>query len=188
MVRMGWITAILMLLMIGATPAVHPRVRVDHLARAFMRDGAGRDLGIVDFEDLGGVVRIRIGLQGLPPGWHGLHIHGVGDCAPPAFASAGDHFNPSGASHPNHAGDLPLMYVISDGTVDMRVQTDRFALADLFDADGSAVIVYANPDNYAHIPDRYRSTTVGAPSGGPDNITHVNGDVGARIACGIVVR
>ena len=54
--------------------------------------------------------------RGLPPGWHGAHIHGVGDCSDFAagFQAAGAHagrhddvqhglLNPSGPE----AGDLP---------------------------------------------------------------------------------
>ena len=60
-------------------------------------------------------------------------------------------------------------------------RTTRFRLADLFDADESAVIVHASPDNYAHIPtDRYRRDPDAAPLG--------TGDAGGRIACGVVTR
>jgi Cu-Zn family superoxide dismutase len=52
------------------------------------------------------------------------------------------------------------------------------------DADGSAVIVHAGPDNYGNIPVRY--TSAGAASPGPDGATVATGDAGARIACGVV--
>lgn len=39
--------------------------------------------------------------------------------------------------------------------------TDRFDVADLMDADGSAVIVHAAPDNLAHIPTRTPRTSSG---------------------------
>jgi Cu-Zn family superoxide dismutase len=56
-------------------------------------------------------------------------------------------------------------------------------LPDLFDLDGSAVIVHADSDNYANIPDRYRSSN-GQP--GPDAETLEAGDSGSRVACGVV--
>jgi len=51
---------------------------------------------------------------------------------------------------------------------------------DLFDADGSAVIVHASPDNYANIPTRYVAT--------PDSTTFGTGDAGGRVACGVVTH
>ena len=50
-------------------------------------------------------------------------------------------------------------------------------LAQLRDADGSALIVHAGPDNFANIPPRY---------GTPDADTLATGDSGARAACGVV--
>jgi hypothetical protein len=59
------------------------------------------------------------------------------------------------ASHPEHTGDMPVLLVNSDGTGEAGFKTDRFALKNLFDEDGSAIIVHALPDNYANIPERY---------------------------------
>lgn len=182
--KISFVGASLIFLIVGAMrPA-----QSDHLARAFLRDTAGRAVGQVSFEDLGGTVYVRVVLERMTPGWHAVHIHSVGHCAPPTFASAGDHFNPGRQWHPGHAGDLPVVYVISDGTADMLLKTDRFALADLFDADGSAVIVYSSPDNFSNIPSRYRSSDTGSSSGGPDLTTLRSGDAGTPIACGVVVR
>jgi len=178
----------LLFILVFSLSAVQKAEVMDHRAQVRLSDAAGHDVGEVSFIDEGGTVRVIVGLQGLPSGWHGFHIHGVGDCTPPAHTSAGGHFNPAGRNHPEHAGDLPLLYVVSDGTVDMSFKTDRFALADLFDADGSAVIIHANPDNYANIQSRYRSSADGAPESGPDSATLATGDAGARIACGVVSR
>lgn len=90
-------------------------------------------------------------------------------------------FNLSSASHGAHAGDMPVLLVSGDGVAWAEFQTDAFAIDDLLDADGSAVIVHAAPDNYANIPARYS-----AP--GPDPATLATGDAGARIACGVVGR
>ena len=40
----------------------------------------------------------------------------------------------------------------ADGTAEVTEETDRFTVDQLFDADGSAIIVHANADNYANIP------------------------------------
>src|SRR5690625_6331752 len=44
-------------------------------------------------EDPDGVV-IELKLEGLTPGFHGVHIHEVAKCEGPDFKSAGNHFNP----------------------------------------------------------------------------------------------
>lgn len=60
------------------------------------------------------------------------------------------------------------------------VEHRRFKVADLFDADSSALIIHAQPDNYANIPDRYRPA--------PDEATLGTGDAGGRSVCGVIAR
>jgi Cu-Zn family superoxide dismutase len=118
-------------------------------------------------------------VRDLPAGFHGFHIHTTGTCTPPDFTSAGGHFNPTGAMHPDHAGDMSTLLVNADGTGTVALDTDRFSVSDLRDADGSAVMVHALPDNYANIPTRYSPQP-------PDATTTSTGDAGGRIACGVV--
>jgi Cu-Zn family superoxide dismutase len=76
---------------------------------------------------------------------------------------------------------MPTLLVNADGTGDASFLTDRYTLNDLFDADGSAVIIHANPDNFANIPtDRYDPD--------PDTTTLGTGDAGPRLACGAIQR
>lgn len=112
-------------------------------------------------------------------------MHAVGACVPP-FTSAGGHFNPDATAHGDHAGDFPSLLINEDGTGELRFTTDRFTLADLFDADGSALMVHAGRDNYANIPDRYHSHATDTL--GPDPDTLATGDAGSRSACGEVRR
>jgi superoxide dismutase, Cu-Zn family len=129
-------------------------------------------------ERRGDEVWVAGNVRNLPPGFHGFHIHTVGECVPP-FTSAGGHFNPGGGMHPNHAGDMSTLLVNADGTGTVALATDRFSIRDLRDADGSAVMVHALPDNYANIPtDRYDPD--------PDMTTTTTGDAGGRIACGVI--
>lgn len=144
---------------------------------AEVRDQRGRVVGAVTLVQRGAHVRVEGRFAGLPPGFHGFHIHAIGQCAGD-FTAAGGHLNPAGASHPSHRGDMPVLLVNADGSGEARFETDRFSLDELFDADGSAVIVHANPDNYANIPTRY------APQ--PDAPTLATGDAGGRIGCGVV--
>ena len=127
-------------------------------------------------QDGDGIVHVNVHVKGLTPGLHGIHIHGIGACGP-TFAAAGGHYNPFGHQHglenPSgpHAGDLPNLVVNEDGVGHLDASTDRVTLSEgaatLFDADGSAFIIHANPD---------------------DQVTDVgNGGSGARIACAVIV-
>ena len=150
-------------------------------ARATLVDASGAQIGQVRFERRGKsrALRVTVRARKLAPGFHGFHMHTVGTCEGPTFMSAGPHLNPSGAGHPSHAGDMPPLLVTSGGKAEGAFTTDRFTLADLRDADGSAVIVHALPDNQANIPaDRYDPD--------PDAMTLATGDSGARVACGRV--
>jgi Cu-Zn family superoxide dismutase len=101
--------------------------------------------------------------------------------------SAGGHYNPTGAGHGDHAGDFPSLLVTEDGSARLQFVTDRFSIRDLFDADGSALMVHTGRDNFANIPNRYRSPA-SPPEGGPDPETLETGDAGARAACGVIER
>ena len=149
-------------------------------ARAEVRNAKGDKVGSSALTQEADGVRVAVEASGLPPGVHGFHIHAVGKCEPP-FTSAAGHFNPAGQNHPHHAGDLPNLLVNADGGASMVVKTSRFKVADLLDADGSALIIHANADNHANIPtDRYRPD--------PDAATLGTGDAGGRIACGVITK
>jgi Cu-Zn family superoxide dismutase len=151
-------------------------------AFATVRNVEGDRVGNVWFHERHDQVTVVAHVRDLPPGFHGFHIHMTGACDPTGatpFASAGGHLNLAGASHPGHNGDMSTLLVNADGSGLVALATDRFTLDDLRDADGSAVIVHANPDNYANIPtDRYDPD--------PDATTLSTGDAGGRIACGEV--
>jgi len=148
-------------------------------AKAELRNAQGQKVGSLTLTQEADGVRVAVEAIGLPPGLHGFHIHAVGKCEPP-FTSAGGHFNPGGQNHPHHGGDLPNLLVNTDGKASMVVKTARFGVADLFDPDGSALIIHADPDNHANVPARYRPD--------PDASTLATGDAGGRIACGVVTK
>jgi Cu-Zn family superoxide dismutase len=143
-------------------------------------DAAGRQVAVVEFrKSPRSAVKVIVTGRGLPPGFHGMHVHAVGACEAPGFMTAGGHLKNDGTSHSDHTGDLTSLYVKSDGTVSARFETDRFGLDTLRDLDGSAVIIHAGADNFGNVPPRY------APDG-PDQMTRDTGDSGARIACGVI--
>jgi Cu-Zn family superoxide dismutase len=157
---------------------------------AILVDPEGTEVGNVTFEEADEGTEVSVEVTGLPPGFHGFHVHAVGVCEPDSanpsdpsmtgdFLSAGGHVGVGESDHGEHPGDLPSLYVAESGTGSMTAVTDALALADLTDDDGSAVMVHEGRDNYANVPERY------APSG-PDEMTLNTGDAGGRIACGPV--
>ena len=150
-------------------------------AEVRLRNAAGVEIGKVTFKQERNGVNVEVDVHGLTPGFHGFHVHTVGSCVGPDFVSAGGHFNMAGHTHPMHSGDMVSVLVNPDGTGEASFTTGSFKVADLFDADGSAVILHAGPDNFANIPVRY------APNG-PDATTLATGDSGGRAACGTVER
>jgi Cu-Zn family superoxide dismutase len=182
---MKWfITAWVIVVAVGASVVVADFVRASgsaqaggSKARAVFHDVNGAPVGTAKLTEEDGTVQVRVVVHDLAPGFHGFHVHGVGSCVPP-FTSAGGHFNPGAASHPAHAGDMPVLVVGADGTGEARFTTDGYEVGDLFDGDGSALIIHAGPDNYANIPSRYDPD--------PDATTLGTGDAGGRAACAVV--
>ena len=157
--------------------SVLPATAAD-MAAAELVNTDGKAIGEAAFEQTPGGVLLFVKVTGLPPGPHGIHLHGTGGCAPD-FKAAKGHINPDKRAHglrnpdgPDN-GDLPNLYVAADGTGAAEFYTTRVSVADgksapaLLDADGSAVIIHANPD---------------------DHMTQPIGGAGGRIACGVVER
>jgi superoxide dismutase, Cu-Zn family len=155
------------------------------LARATLLTADGSEIGEVVFEGHkkhADRVTVSIDAPGAPnvDDFHGLHIHATGSCVAPAFTSAGGHWNPTGAHHGQHVGDLPSVLLSATGTATLELSTPRFDVTALFDADGSAVVLHVGRDNFANIP--------ADPYGGPVGATLTTGDAGGRYACGEVRR
>ena len=129
--------------------------------------GAGASAGAVAAEPRAGGTYIRVAVQGLLPGEHGIHLHAVGRCDGPGFASAGPHWNPAGKQHGHinplgaHAGDLPNITVSANG----RGAANFLVRGELSDADGTSLVVHARPDDYRTDP---------------------SGNSGDRIACAVI--
>ena len=104
-------------------------------------------------------VLLQLRADGLPAGTHGLHLHAVGDCSDPGeFTASGGHVDPAGRAHgflhpgPAHAGDLPNLYVHTDGVARADIHSTRISVGVLEDHDGAALIVHAAPDDYQSQP------------------------------------
>lgn len=145
-------------------------------AFAELKNAQGQSVGSAVFREDGGRVRVVVQTRGLTPGRHGIHIHDVGRCEAPTFQSGGDHFNPAGKAHGlenpagAHAGDLPDLEADASGAAEYVTVTDRMTLgtgpASVLDADGSAIVIHAQPD---------------------DQRTDPSGNSGDRVLCGRLV-
>ena len=88
---------------------------------SILRDSSGVEVGRVTLRERGERVLVDLRVMGLSPGEHGLHLHAVGLCEPPAFTSAGGHYNPRNFRHGHrnpqgpHLGDLGNLFVSSNG-------------------------------------------------------------------------
>jgi Cu-Zn family superoxide dismutase len=109
---------------------------------------------------------------------HGIHVHTVGRCDGPGFESAGPHWNPTnrrhGMNNPQgpHGGDLPNVTVAANGVLGETVTlvgadltTPPGVPGALIDADGAALVIHAQADDY---------------------VTDPSGNSGARIACAVI--
>jgi Cu-Zn family superoxide dismutase len=136
----------------------------------------------VQLEQRANGVTVSVTLQGVDvvkPGEHGIHLHAVGKCDGPDFTTAGGHFNPGGKKHgarnPEgpHAGDLPNLMVgpgsATQGGYAYQATATGVTLAtgpaSLFDGDGTALVIHANPD---------------------DHMTDPAGNSGGRVACAVL--
>lgn len=169
--------------------------KAPHFARATIRSSSGTAIGTATFQDTLRGTLVIVQAKWVKPGFHGLHLHAVGKCeknsADPkdakkkgAFLSAGGHWTMGAmakASHPDHTGDLGVLLANKDTRASATMITDRFTVADMLDADGTALMIHQGSDNFANIPKRYSPKA-------PDAETLKAGDGGARAACGVVTR
>lgn len=146
-------------------------------AHADFVDAQGKKIGTARLNAADSGVRIDVRVSHLPPGTHGIHIHNVGKCEGPAFASAGPHFNPAAKKHGTenpegpHAGDLVNLEVNATGFGKASFVDQNVTLGDgpnsLFHDGGTSLVIHAAADDYKTDP---------------------AGNSGARIACGAIEK
>lgn len=150
------------------------KLPVKRIASASLVNAQGLPVGSAQVIASGDQVTLTLAVAGLPQGAHGVHLHMVGQCQAPDFASAGGHFNPAGHQHGSanpagsHLGDLPNLdtTLAGAGTMTARLSGTLAELtAALLDADGTALVVHADQDDYRTDP---------------------SGNSGKRIACGVL--
>lgn len=154
-------------------------------ASAGLIDAKGAEVGRVVLRSAPTGVVMRIDIEGLAPGWHGVHFHAVGDCSDGegGFKKAGAHYDPDNHDHGllkadgAERGDLPNIHAGADGRATAEIFRSGVSLGPseenaasigpypLIDDDGFAVVVHANAD---------------------DQETQPIGGAGERVACAAV--
>ena len=118
-------------------------------------------------------VFLSLSAQAPAAGTYGMHIHAVGKCQAPDFASAGPHWNPDKKQHGRdnpmgaHDGDLPNVDAGANLEITLEYKLTDITLSGptgLLDADGGALIIHEKADDYKTDP---------------------SGDSGKRIICGV---
>lgn len=137
-------------------------------------DTSGGRIGQVTARQIPDSVLLQVLVHGLAPGRHGLHLHAQAVCQPPAFTTAGGHFNPDGKQHGSrnpagaHLGDLPNLVVDPRGEGRAQLSIPGVTLSAgprSIGIPGAALVIHSNPD---------------------DEVTDPTGNAGARIACAVI--
>lgn len=139
--------------------------------------GVGSSIGQVTITESKYGMVFTPSLKGLPPGMHGFHLHQSPSCDAKekdgkmvAALAAGGHYDPLDTKRHDtpwgdgHMGDLPALFVDTEGNASQPVLAPRLKTADLA---GRSLMVHVGGDNHADHP---------AQLGGG----------GARMACGVI--
>ena len=128
--------------------------------------------GTVKFYSAGDGTLVEAIIFGLPHDtlhssrFYGFHIHENGNCSQnntnESFPYTGNHFNPTNADHPFHAGDLPPI-LSANGIGILSVFTDAFRVIDIIER---SIILHDGPDDFTSQP---------------------SGMSGNKIACGVIM-
>ncbi|HIZ51783.1 MAG TPA: superoxide dismutase family protein [Candidatus Pseudomonas excrementavium] len=161
-------------LMAGTVHAASQEVTINKVNA----DGKQESIGTIEISETDHGLLFTPQLKSLEAGVHGFHVHENGSCEaaekdgkPTAAQAAGGHYDPQktgkhlGPYADGHLGDLPALYVNSDGTADYPVLAPR--IKKLEEIEGRALMIHAGGDNHADTPE---------PLGGG----------GARSACGVI--
>ena len=149
-------------------------IPTERLGSASFQLSNGIPAGTAQLFGNGDTVSLTVAVTGIAPGEHGFHLHTTGSCTRPDFTSAGGHLNPTGEGHGledndgSHLGDLPNLMVASNGSATTTVAlrgTRSDVLNALFDADGTAIVIHADPD---------------------DGTSEPSGNAGSRVACAVL--
>ncbi|MCP4473800.1 MAG: superoxide dismutase family protein [Gammaproteobacteria bacterium] len=136
------------------------------------KQGQGQYVGTIIAKDSQYGLLLIPNLHNLPAGEHGFHVHVNPSCADNGLA-AGGHLDPTNTGHHfgpynpyGHLGDLPPLYIHSDGRDTLPILAPRLTVADIRN---HALMIHVGGDNYSDTPEKL-------------------GGGGVRIACGVIAK
>lgn len=164
------------------TPAVAAATAAPTAMTTPIKMADGTSIGTLSLTAAPSGVLLQVDItKGLTRGWHGMHFHQTGDCSDPKFMTSGGHMNhgeskkPHGLLNPAGPdfGDMVNLYAAADGSAHAQVFSNAVRLdagpsigeQALRDADGSALVIHASPD---------------------DHMSQPIGGAGGRIACAVI--
>ncbi|KAL6272050.1 hypothetical protein ACE6H2_022742 [Prunus campanulata] len=153
-------------------------------------------------QDANGPTQVKGRITGLSPGFHGFHIHALGDTSNGCY-STGPHFNPLKKDHgapsdkERHAGDLGNVVAGPDGVAEVSLKDWQIPLRGPHSILGRAVVVHADPDDlgkdwilvlvFFRLNDSMRLIGVLCMlCAGGHELSKTTGNAGARVGCGII--
>ena len=127
-----------------------------HPLPAQLHTADGRSVATASFEFASGYATVTVKTTAdhiLAPGFHKMHIHGVGKCEPNSvdptkpgqtgdFLSAGMHFQAPGHTGEPMSGDLTSLEVRQDGAAYLVTTTDAFSRDDLLAGSKTAILLH----------------------------------------------
>ena len=146
---------------------------VSELVTADLARADGSWAGVATISKRADGVFLSLSGEALSAGTFGMHLHAVGKCEGPDFATAGPHWNPALKQHGRenpmgaHHGDLPNVEASADRKFALEYKLPDIALSGpdgLLDADGGALVIHEKADDYKTDP---------------------SGNSGKRIICGV---
>jgi Cu-Zn family superoxide dismutase len=183
MKRLGMITLVLAVAIIGAVWALHSGAQEASKAGEKTGDkdkitkavcviapvgGKGVVNGVLYFTQKGKTVEITGEVTGLKPGKHGFHVHEFGDLTSKDGMATGGHFNPEGTKHgghhadERHVGDLGNIVADKDGTAVVKMTDKLISLHGPHSIIGRAIIVHADADDEKSQPAGNAGARIGA--------------------------
>ena len=145
-------------------------------------NGMSNVMGTVSFfqENQNTPISIGVSLQGLSPNTlHGWHVH-ANKVSNQNCTTAGGHFNPMNTNHggpsddmgSRHFGDLGNLMSDSNGNINVQVTDTLVTLYGKYNVSGLGLVIHERMDDMGQ---------------GTADASKVNGNSGARIACGNIV-
>ncbi|KAJ1355320.1 hypothetical protein KIN20_012664 [Parelaphostrongylus tenuis] len=145
-------------------------------ATMFAKGDLQSEIGMVDFIQIGNLVKISGVVKGLTPGFHGFHVHEKGNLGN-GCADAGGHYNPYNKDHGapydsnRHVGDLGNIFASRNNVTIISIMDSMVKLSGPNSVVGRAIVIHSDIDDLGR---------------GNSPASKTTGNSGSRVACGVI--